>query len=184
MIDEPHNIVKFKGLIVLIGYMGCGKSTVGRLLAKHFDLPFIDLDHHIETELGSSVPEIFNQKGAIYFRKEEHRCLTKILNSEGSFVLSLGGGAPCYHDNMEIIKKATPHTFYLAPSVAELSTRLFDKRSKRPLIAHIVSKEEMSEFIAKHIFERSPYYEQATHVLRVDANDPKEMVAAIIKKLG
>ena len=132
------------GTIVLLGYMGSGKSTVGRLLSKRLDLPFIDLDEYIENKLGASVPEIFSSKGAVFFRKKEHQCLHQLLNSDENFVLSLGGGAPCYHNNMEAIHSVTPHTFFLAPSVSELSVRLFEKRNNRPLISHIQSVEEMS----------------------------------------
>jgi shikimate kinase len=172
------------GIIVLLGYMGSGKSTVGRLLSKRLDLPFIDLDQYIETKLGAPIPEIFSSKGAVYFRKKEHECLHQLLNSHENLVLSLGGGAPCYHNNMETIQLATPHTFYLAPSVNELSARLFDKRKNRPLISHIQSVEEMSEFIGKHIFERIPFYEQAQHVIRKDADHPETMVDEILAKLS
>ncbi len=184
MTDEPHYDVKFKGLIVLLGYMGCGKSTVGSLLAKHLDIPFIDLDQHIIAKLGLNISEIFAQKGALYFRQQEHENLNTILSSHESLVLSLGGGAPCYHNNMETINKATPHTFYLAPSVTELSNRLFPNKHKRPLIAHIKSMEKMSEFIGKHIFERAPFYEKASHILRIDAEQPDEMVMAVLNKLS
>lgn len=184
MNDNSHNSVKFKGLVVLLGYMGCGKSTVGKLLAKQLDVPFVDLDQHIENDLGNTIPEIFNQKGALFFRQLEHKHLKLILNSHKPMVLSLGGGAPCYHDNMQAITQATPHTFYLAPSVLELSNRLFPKRSKRPLIAHLQSKEEMSEFIAKHIFERKFFYEKAQHALRVDAEKPEDVLELILRKLA
>ena len=172
------------GIIVLLGYMGSGKSTVGRLLSKRLDLPFIDLDEYIENELGISVPEIFSSKGAVFFRKKEHEYLKQLLSSHENLVLSLGGGAPCYHNNMDAIHLATPHTFFLAPSVSELSVRLFDKRKNRPLISHIQSVEEMSEFIGKHIFERIPFYEQAQHTIRKDADHPEIMVDEILAKLS
>ncbi|MGB0199169.1 MAG: shikimate kinase [Flavobacteriaceae bacterium] len=184
MSEKSHNAVSFKGLIVLLGYMGCGKSTVGRLLADQLKIPFIDLDQYIEKDLGVSVPEIFAQRGALFFRQEEHKHLNLILDSDASMVLSLGGGAPCYHNNMALINRTTKNTFYLAPTVPELANRLFPKRPKRPLIAHIQSMDEMSEFIAKHIFERSPFYEKAQHTLRVDAEKPEDVVELILEKLS
>lgn len=171
-------------IIVLLGYMGSGKSTVGRLLSKRLDLPFIDLDQYIEAKLGASIPEIFSKKGAVFFRNKEHEYLKHLLSSHENLVLSLGGGAPCYHNNMEAIHLATPHTFFLAPSVSELSARLFEKRKNRPLISHVQSVEEMSEFIGKHIFERIPFYEQAQHTIRKDADYPEIMVDEILAKLS
>ena len=86
--------------IVLIGYMASGKSTIGKILAKELNLSFIDLDHYISDREQMSIPEIFNQKGEIYFRKIETKCLLEVLEKEQEFILSLGGGTPCYGNNM------------------------------------------------------------------------------------
>ena len=107
--------------IVLLGYMASGKSTIGKLLSKALSMPFIDLDAYIESKEKSSIKAIFNTKGEIYFRKIEHAHLCDLLDSEKDFVLSLGGGTPCYANNMDAIVKAKQTTsFYLQASVSLL----------------------------------------------------------------
>lgn len=89
--------------IILIGYMGCGKSTIGKLLAKSSDFEFEDLDFFIEKKLETSIETIFKTKGEIYFRKIENQYLVELLNSNEKMVLSLGGGTPCFTNNNEIL---------------------------------------------------------------------------------
>jgi len=91
--------------IVLLGYMASGKSTVSRLLAKKLGLNAIDLDDYIIKKEGASVGDIFKNKGEIYFRVQENKYLLELLNSDKSFVLALGGGTPCYANNMALIKE-------------------------------------------------------------------------------
>ena len=86
--------------IILLGYMGCGKSTVGRLLAKYLELPFVDLDDYLSEIHGRSVPNLFLEHGEIGFRKIEKTALYALLDSAQPSVISLGGGTPCYADNM------------------------------------------------------------------------------------
>ena len=90
--------------VVLLGYMGSGKSSVGALLASKLEISFFDLDAIIEEEEQLSVNEIFAKKGEIYFRKKEHSVLHSLLEKKESFVLSLGGGTPCYFNNHEVIE--------------------------------------------------------------------------------
>ena len=170
--------------IILLGYMGCGKSTVGRLLAKYLELPFVDLDDYLSEIHGHSVPNLFLEHGEIGFRKLEKRALNDLLASTQSAVLSLGGGTPCYADNMQSVIQSTPHTFYLSPSISTLCRRLFSEKDHRPMISHLTSEDKLQEFIAKHIFERKLFYEQANHLLYIQDETPQDLVDQIIKKLG
>jgi len=170
--------------IILLGYMGCGKSTVGRLLAKHLALPFIDMDDYLNETHGCSVSNLFLKNGEISFRKLEKRALNHLLASAQASVLSLGGGTPCYADNMHSIIKSTSHTFYLSPSISTICHRLYSETDQRPLISHLSSEDKLREFISKHIFERKQFYEQANHHLYIQDENPQELVDQIIKKLG
>ena len=90
--------------IVLLGYMGCGKSTIANRLSKIIDIPFVDLDQYIEEKTNLSVSAIFEQRGEIYFRKVEHELFTELLASQESLIIGLGGGTPCYANNHELLK--------------------------------------------------------------------------------
>lgn len=165
--------------IVLIGYMGSGKSTVGKLLAERQEIPFTDLDTYIEEKEGITVPEIFNRKGEIYFRKKEHEYLKELLAVENQ-VLSLGGGTPCYAGNMDLVLEHSPNVFYLSVSIPELIRRLSPAKQQRPLIKEI-RDEELGEFIGKHLFERRPYYTRAHHTLQADLATAEELVDEILE---
>ena len=169
--------------IALVGYMGSGKSTVGRLLADALGVPFTDLDDYLVARLGQSIPDVFREHGEIYFRKQEHRLLKEWLESGDSGVLALGGGTPCYAGNMELLLAQTDAVCYLQVSVPELARRLTQGQESRPLIAHL-NPAELPEFIGKHLFERAPFYAQATHVLPADKHAPRELVTQILKNLG
>ena len=164
--------------IILLGYMGSGKSTVGRQLADDLNLPFIDLDNYIEDQLDMSIPDIFSKKGEIYFRKQEHLLLKQLLESDNPMVLSLGGGTPCYSQNMELVKEFTPNVFYLKLGIPALAKRLGKEKEDRPLISHL-SDEELPEFIGKHLFERSPFYNQASQILNTEGLSGEEVVKEI-----
>ena len=170
--------------VVLLGYMGCGKSTAGRLLAEQLQLPFVDLDEYLTNKFGGSIPNLFLKNGEIGFRKLEKIALDEILVNQKISVLSLGGGTPCYADNMQSVLQVTPHTFYLSPSANILCNRLFPARSERPMISHLNTKKDLLEFISKHIFERKQFYEQANHPIYVCNESPKELVSQIIQKLA
>ena len=171
-------------LVVLLGYMGSGKSLVGAQLASKLKFDFLDLDEHIEQVEGHAISDIFAEKGEIYFRKVEHYELQKILRTKTKTVLSLGGGTPCYYNNMEFLKDAENcRSFYLKVNIAELTSRLFSDKDKRPLIAHLQSKDQLTEFIGKHLFERMEYYEQADHILDVSHLSSKEVMEKIVLEL-
>lgn len=168
--------------IILLGYMGSGKSTVGRLLSKSINYKSLDLDKLIENEQGLSINNIFKQHGELYFRKLEHQILKETLNTNGNYIISLGGGTPCYANNMELFKDENIITIYLNSSVNELFERLSLNKSKRPLIASM-NDFELKEFIAKHLFERSFYYNQAKVKIDTNGKTRLEIVEEIKNKL-
>jgi shikimate kinase len=164
--------------IILLGYMGCGKSTLAKLLAISTSFSPLDLDEIIENQENSSVKKLFSEKGEIYFRKLEHQILANLIQNQESFILSLGGGTPCYANNHEFLKGDNVISIYLNASVETLYERLLHSNSERPLIAN-KNPEEMKEFIAKNLFDRSYYYNQAQYKINVDGKSTKEIIAEI-----
>ncbi len=164
--------------IILLGYMGCGKSTIAKLLAEKGTLPYLDLDEIIEKRENSTVKKIFSDKGEIYFRKLEHNIFTELIKNQDSFILSLGGGTPCYANNHELLKGENVFSIYLKGSVSTLYERVKNENTQRPLIAN-KSTEEMKEFIAKNLFDRSFYYNQAQHKINIDDKSVEVILAEI-----
>lgn len=101
--------------------MGCGKSVIGAFLAEKLQIPFYDLDQEIEKETQVSIAELFQTRGEIYFRKKENEILKTFLAKENDFVLSLGGGTPCYYNNHELLLQEGVFSIYLKASVDTLS---------------------------------------------------------------
>lgn len=169
---------------VLLGYMASGKTIIGKRLAKLQNLSFIDLDDYIIEKEQQSIPEIFQTKGEIYFRKAEHEALKELLERDDSFVLSLGGGTPCYANNMEMVQNNTKvNSIYLRASVTELSKRLLQEKDNRPIVSQL-SNDKIPEFVAKHLFERRFFYEKATYILSIDGKSKDEIAAEIISVLS
>ena len=165
--------------IFLIGFMGSGKSTVGRLLARKFQLDFIDLDTEIEKNTGLTINEIFTQKGETAFREIEHRQLTNVLKRKG-FICATGGGAPCYHGNMDRMNGGG-HTFYLNTGVTELLKRLQKETETRPLLQQ-KDHEELKIYISQKLKERTPFYKQAKHIISAE-QPPSGIVEEIARIL-
>lgn len=171
-------------MLVFLGYMGSGKSVVGQRVSELLGFDFIDLDRFIEQEERMSISDIFSEKGAIYFRKRENECLRMIIERSQKVVLSLGGGTPCYYNNMEMINsKSDTKTYYLDASIGSLVERLWLNRVHRPLITGIETKSELHEFIAKHLFERRPFYSTAQEKINVDNKSVEEIAQEIISGL-
>ena len=164
--------------IILLGYMGSGKTTVGKCLSQKIFIPFYDLDHYIEKREKSSIAEIFKNKGEIYFRKIEHHYLQEFLEKKDEYVLSLGGGTPCYAGNMNLILESNVHSIYLQANIPTLKERIKQNKTKRPLIASL-SNDKISEFIVKHLFERKNFYEQAEYTISVNHKDVNTIAAEI-----
>jgi shikimate kinase len=164
--------------IVLVGYMGSGKTTVGKLLSEKTEIPFFDLDEIIEKNTQKTISELFSEGGEIKFRKLEHETLHHFLNTQEQYVLSLGGGTPCYANNHKFLKTIGITSVYMKASITELVKRLQTVKASRPLIASL-SDAEFEDFIAKHLFERSFFYHKAKHVVSVDDKTPEEIVLEI-----
>lgn len=170
--------------IVLIGYMASGKSSIGKRLAKKLNYRFTDLDDFIEEKENMSVTQIFKNKGEVYFRNQEARYLKELLNNNENTILAVGGGTPCYSGNMDcILNTKNVKSVYLKASLPALAKKLMEKKAKRPLIAHIETLEEMTEFIGKHLFERSPFYEQAEMHISIDGKTKDEVTDELALKL-
>ncbi|WP_303319072.1 shikimate kinase [Flavivirga abyssicola] len=171
-------------ILVLIGYMASGKSTLGRILGKKLNYDFIDLDDYIEEKEQLSVSDIFKSKGEIYFRKKETFYLKELLDNKTNLILSLGGGTPCYSNNMDLlINKPNIKSVYLKASIPTLITRLKNEKSKRPLIAHIETDELLAEFIGKHLFERSQFYNLSEIILTTDNKKEEDLIEELVLKL-
>jgi len=145
--------------IFLIGYMGSGKTTVGKLLAARLGYTFIDLDAHIEEKQFKSVSQIFAEQGEAKFRWLEQQSLHEVAEFD-QVVISTGGGSPCYYDNM-VYMNGQGVTVYLKLSPAELAERLENSHAnKRPLLAGRTG-ESLKQFISEALATREPFYSQA-----------------------
>jgi len=158
--------------ITLVGFMGSGKTTVGRLLSERLNLPFLDLDDVIAEETGLSIPEIFETKGEEEFRKIESRLLKGVLSRNSSFILSTGGGAPAHKNNMEVINSLSL-SFYLETPFETLWKRISGD-TNRPLAR--LGKERVKELLVKRI----PYYEMAHFKVNTCGKNPDEIAEEII----
>jgi len=167
--------------IVLLGYMASGKSAIGVVLANKLGIQFTDLDCFIEEKEQLSIAEIFELKGEIYFRKIEGEHLQELLKLEDDCIISLGGGTPCYGNNIKFIKNNSK-SFYLNASIATIYNRLKNEASQRPLVATI-GKENLKEYIAKHLFERNPFYEKANHTIFVNEKTILEITNEFLELL-
>lgn len=145
--------------IYLVGLPGSGKSTLGRQLAEKLNFDFIDLDDLIISSEGMTIEDIFKHKGENYFRELEYHVLHTTF-SKDKCVISTGGGAPCYFDNMQQMNKHGV-TIYINPGIDELVKRLLSQgRENRPLLKG-KSDKQVKDFITQKYTERSPFYELA-----------------------
>jgi shikimate kinase len=163
--------------IFLTGYMGSGKSTIGRKVAALMGINFIDLDKYIEERNFKSVPDIFAQDGEAAFRLKERQALQEVAQFE-EIVVGTGGGAPCFFENMKLMNESGI-TIYLAPDNDTLAYRLLKSKTERPLIAG-KSREELQLFIQQALEKRAPFYEQSKIIIR-GKNDvqPEEVLRLI-----
>lgn len=163
--------------------MGSGKTTIAKLLSEKIKLSVLDLDKIIEERLDLSVKAIFETKGEIYFRKIEHQIFLELMSNNESMILSLGGGTPCYAGNHLLLNGEGVTSIYLKASIETLYGRLSTIKSERPLLSEM-EQEEMKEFIAKHLFDRSFYYNQATAKLSIDGKDTATIVEELEELLA
>lgn len=151
--------------IFLIGYMGCGKSTLGKQLAAKLDYHFEDLDRYIEKRNNCSIPSFFKRYGEHIFRKEERHRLTELCVEE-DIVIAVGGGTPCFKNNMELMNY-WGKTIFINSSLEFLFERLKNRTAHRPLLAN-KTEEELLAFISKNYEERLPYYQKASYSVQAE----------------
>jgi len=168
--------------IILVGYMAVGKTTIANLLAERTKMKAVDLDKIIEDKIGLSIPEIFKEKGEIYFRKIEHELFKEIVQSNESLIISTGGGTPCYANNHLLLHGPNIDSIYLKASLSLILERVKSGKETRPVLAN-KSDDNLEEFIAIHLFERSYFYNQAGHKVSVDNKSPDDIADEIVKLL-
>jgi len=163
--------------------MGSGKSSVGKRLSDVLTYDFIDLDHYIENKVAMTIKKIFKTKGEIFFRKLETQYLQETIKRPKT-VIAVGGGTPCYGNNLKSIKDQEDCILiYLKSTIGNLADRLLPERDKRPLISHLETKETLTEFIGKHLFERAPFYEQSDIIITTDHLSIDEVIELIMLEL-
>ncbi|WP_423126287.1 shikimate kinase [Gaoshiqia sp. Z1-71] len=148
--------------IYLIGYMGSGKTTLGRELASKLSMSFLDLDKYIEKTYFKTIPQLFEEEGEKAFRLKEQSCLHEVSEFD-DVIIATGGGAPCFFDNIQVMND-TGYCVFLDVDTEELAGRLMKSKSERPLIKD-KSPEELAGFIDGMMGKRRPYYEQANYIV-------------------
>ena len=155
--------------IILIGYMGAGKTTVGKALAKELRMPFYDLDWYIESRMHKTVKAIFDERGEAGFRKIEHNMLHEVAEFE-DIIISCGGGTPCFFDNIDYMNRQG-ETVYL-------------KATPEVLYGHLnKTADEVQVFIREQLAQREPYYSKAKYVLDVNLLDDYEKIKISVEQL-
>lgn len=159
--------------IFLIGYMGCGKSTLGRKLARRLGVPFYDTDAMIEQQEGASVGDLFRYEGESRFRELERDAVEWILSEGVGCVVSTGGGLPAWGDNMDRMNDSG-HTVYLRRTAEQIAGRLTPYGRKRRPKLNGLNDRELVAFMTRNMVEREPSYTRA-HVV-VDCGDASDDV--------
>ena len=166
--------------IFLVGYMGAGKSVIGKSLSKSLGCKFFDLDSYIEFKEGKKISKIFEEKNEVFFRKLENKYLKELILIKDKKIISTGGGTPCFENNFNIIQSCSNSvSIYLKASVETILNRLKGSVDKRPIISHFQNKDSMKEFIKKHLFERSFYYEKSKIKISTDNIEIRDIVHLI-----
>ena len=166
--------------IIIIGYMGAGKTTVGKTLAQELNLPFYDLDWYIESRMRKTVKEIFDERGEEGFRLIEHNLLHEVAEFE-DVITSCGGGVPCFYDNMDYMNQKGD-TVYLKATPEVLYGHLKMGKSVRPLLQNKTS-EEVEEFIKEQLQVSEPFYSKAKYTLDVNLMDDYDKIRIFVTKL-
>ena len=166
--------------IILIGYMGAGKTTVGKSLAKEFGVPFYDLDWYIESRMRKTVAQIFAEKGEEGFRKIEYNMLHEIAEFE-DVIVSCGGGTPCFFDNIDYMNQQGP-VIYLKAEPEVLYKHLVMSKNDRPLLRG-KSPEQLITFIREQLEKREPFYSKARYTLDVSLLDNYEKIKISVAKI-
>src|ERR1700743_229233 len=163
--------------IFLIGFMGSGKTHWGRRLGAKLNLPFYDLDTVITEKENRSVAEVVAEQGEEYFRYQEKETLESITAEQESFILSCGGGTPCFFNNIEFMKK-NGKVIWLNTSIDVLKQRLMKEKTSRPLISE-VDDDELRRFIIRKLSERRMYYQQADLTVNEEVVTLEELLSLL-----
>ena len=166
--------------IILIGYMGAGKTTIGKARSKELGATFYDLDWYIESRMRKTVAQIFAEKGEEGFRKMEYNMLHEVAEFE-NVIISCGGGTPCFFDNMDYLNQQG-QTVYLKADPEVLYNHLLMGKVERPLIKG-KSPEELITFIRQQLDKREPYYSKAKYTLDVSLMDNYEKIKISVDKI-
>lgn len=166
--------------IIIIGYMGAGKTTVGRALAAELGIEFYDLDWYIESRMRKTVKQLFDEMGEEGFRKIEHNMLHEVAEFE-NVVISCGGGTPCFFDNMAYMNQQGD-TVYLKASPEILYKHLKMGKSVRPLLLN-KTPEEVQVFITEQLANREPYYSRAKYTVNVNLMDNHDKIRMSVEKV-
>ena len=166
--------------IFLIGYMGCGKSSLGRKLAKAGGMEFMDMDSIIEQREGASISDIFHYQGEEYFRDAERALIEELGTAEGDMVISTGGGAPAWQNNMELMNSLGA-TIYLRRTAQQIASRLSPHgRQKRPKLRGL-NDEELVAFMPTNMAEREPFYSKAKYCVDCAERSDAELIDYILQ---
>lgn len=166
--------------IILVGYMGSGKTTIGKALSKETGMMFYDLDWYIESRMHKTVSQIFAERGEEAFRKMEYNMLHEVAEFE-DVIISCGGGTPCFFDNMDYLSQQGD-VVYLKASPDTLYKHLLMAKVERPLLKD-KTQDELIDYITSHLAEREPYYQKAHHVLNVDVLDNYDKIQESVAQL-
>ena len=165
--------------LFLVGYMGCGKSTIGRKLARALHLEFVDTDHRIEEREGATVIDIFHYEGEERFRTIEREVLEEVVATGQAAVVSTGGGLPAWGDNMARMNEVG-RTIYLKRSAENIASRLSPYgRQKRPRLRGL-NDEELVIFMREDMAKRDPYYSQAVQVIACEGKSDEDIIREIV----
>jgi len=145
--------------IYLIGFMGCGKSTVGKKLANKLQYKFLDIDKMIQKGEDTTIEKVFQNKGETYFRQLENKYLRELPEKSGNYVIATGGGLPCHDGNIDYMNE-NGLTIYLKMNTGQLTYRLKHAKKKRPLLQN-KTEEEVVKYIETKLKEREPFYNKA-----------------------
>ena len=164
--------------VYLIGFMGAGKTTLGKAVAEILGWEFIDVDQLIENDAGMSISEIFAREGEVHFRKLETDALIRLaIGQSGNRIIATGGGAPCHGENMALLNQLGV-TIYLNPKIETLTLRLISQKAERPMIMEIPD-DQLSDHISGLLQKREPYYRQAMITLQDDQLTIQDLIKAI-----
>ena len=166
--------------IILIGYMGSGKTTVGKALSKETGMMFYDLDWYIESRMRKTVSQIFAEKGEESFRKIEYNMLHEVAEFE-DVIISCGGGTPCFFDNMDYLNQQGD-VVYLKATPETLHKHLLMAKIERPLLKG-KNTEELIAYITEHLEQREPFYQKARYTLDVNVLDDYDKIITSVAPL-